>query len=165
LGAGGGWMAEFLAISGYRLMSTTLSPHEVATIAKRAATLGNKGLPMNLETKAAPMESIAEHVKDHSPFDAAFVFEALHHAFDWRAAIASTYECLRPEGWLLLCAEPNVLHTAISYRVTVLTNTHEIGFRKSELIQHLKNTGFRRVVSTGKQPHLFFRPLWLMAQK
>lgn len=165
LGGGGGWTAEFLAQLGFRVVSTTLSPYEAETTRKRAEALRLKGLGADLQVLACPMEAVAEHVKERRPFDVVFVYEALHHAFDWRAAITSAYGCLGPGGWFLLCNEPNFLHTAISYRVALLTNTHEIGFRKSELVEHLRQTGFRRILSKGKQPHLFVRPHWLLAQK
>jgi cyclopropane fatty-acyl-phospholipid synthase-like methyltransferase len=165
LGGGAGWTAEFLAQFGFDVVSSTLSPHDASITRKRAETLRAKGFGPMLEAVVAPMETIAESVKAQRPFDAVFVFEALHHAFDWRSTVASSYECLSPGGWLLICNEPNFLHTAVSYRVAVLTNTHEVGFRKSDLLQHLKKTGFRRVISTGKRPHLYFRPHWLLAQK
>jgi len=165
LGGGAGWTAEFLAQFGFPVVSTTLSPYDASITRKRAEALHTRGLDSVLESVVAPMESIDAHVKQHCPFNAVFVFEALHHAFDWRSTIASAYDCLSPGGWLLICNEPNFLHTAIAYRVAILTNTHEVGFRKSQLLQHLKKTGFRTVISTGKQPHFFFRPLWLLAQK
>jgi SAM-dependent methyltransferase len=146
-------------------VSTTISPRAVEVAQKRIEALRVKGLLAELQFIACPMESVAGSVKEHCPFDAVFVFEALHHAFDWRAAITSSFACLRPGGWLMICDEPNVLHTAISYRVARLSNTHEIGFSKSELVRHLKNTGFGNIVSLGKRPHLFFQAHWLAAQK
>jgi len=98
-------------------------------------------------------------------FDAVFVFEALHHAFDWRETIESAAKCLRPGGWLLICNEPNLLHTCISYRVAKLTNTHEIGFSKGDLVTALQKTGFRKIISTGPKLHWWTRPHWLLAQK
>jgi cyclopropane fatty-acyl-phospholipid synthase-like methyltransferase len=165
LGGGFGWTAEFLAQLGFRVVSTTISPRAVEVAHKRAEALRVKDLHAELQFIACPMESVADSVKEHCPFDAVFVFEALHHAFDWRAAITSSFACLRPGGWLMLCDEPNVLHTAISYRVSRLSNTHEIGFSKGELVRHLKHTGFGNIVSLGKRPHLFVRAHWLVAQK
>ena len=123
-----------------------------------------KGLSPALKFVAAPMESVHKAVATGS-FDAAFVYEALHHAFDWREAIRSAHACLRDGGWFLICNEPNVLHTCISYRVAKLSNTHEIGFRKSALVGELQKTGFRRVVSVGVKLHCWVRHHWLLAQK
>jgi 2-polyprenyl-3-methyl-5-hydroxy-6-metoxy-1,4-benzoquinol methylase len=165
LGGGGGWTAQFLAEMGFRVVSTTISEHEVKLASSRAAALAAKGIPFELRFLAAPMESVGSRVSDECPFDVVFVFEALHHAFDWKAAIQSAFACLRPGGWLLLCNEPNVLHTAISYRVAKLSSTHEIGFSRSELINHLKTSGFTSVTSIGPRPHWFLRAHWLMAQR
>lgn len=165
LGGGAGWTAEFLVQFGYSVVSSTISPYDTALTAKRADALRLKGLPANLQAITCPMESISEHVKEHCPFDAVFVVEALHHAFNWRETINSVSRCVRPGGWFLVCHEPNVLHTGISYRVARLTNTHEVGFLKSDLISQLKQAGFKHIISLGKRPHLFYRPHWLLAQK
>jgi cyclopropane fatty-acyl-phospholipid synthase-like methyltransferase len=165
LGGGSGWTAEMLATMGFRVTSTTLSPRECAIGKRRIAALRAKGLTAELDFLACPMESVAAHVADLCPFDGVFVFEALHHAFDWRATLNSSFSCLRPGGWLIICNEPNVLHTAISYRVAKLAKTHEVGFAKSALIKQLRATGFRKIVSAGRRPDLYVQPHWLMAQR
>jgi cyclopropane fatty-acyl-phospholipid synthase-like methyltransferase len=150
---------------GYHVISTTLSPQDVKTAALRIESMKTQGLSAKLQFRACPMETVHEHVGELGPFDAVFVFEALHHAFDWKASLASAFSCLRPGGWLLICSEPNYLHTAISYRVGKLSNTHEIGFWKGELTAQLRRVGFRRVYSRGKRPHCLFHLHWLMAQR
>jgi protein-L-isoaspartate O-methyltransferase len=165
LGGGAGWAAEFLSQLGFRVISTTISPDDVTSGWKRVEALRIKGLPGEMTFIATPMESVASQVKAHCPVDAVFVFAALHHAFDWKAAITSAFSCIAPGGWLLICQEPNVLHVATSYRVARLTQTHEIGFAKGQLVKHLRQTGFRRVVSRGKRLHFFWYPHWLLAQK
>ena len=74
-------------------------------------------------------------------FDATFVFEALHHAFDWRKSIQSAARTLKPGGWLVLANEPNLLHTFVSYRVGRLTNTHEIGMSGRALREEMRSAG------------------------
>ena len=165
IGGGSGWAAEFLTRLGFKVVCTTISPHDVETGQSRRKGLEAAGVSSDIQFLAAPMESVADHVKDLCPFDAVYVFEALHHAFDWRATVGSSFKCLRPGGWLLIANEPNVLHTAVSYRVAKLSNTHEIGFSKKQLVNHLRKVGFRRVLSLGRKPHLLFRPHWLLAQK
>ena len=164
LGCGVGWTAEFLATMGYDICGTTISDDDIADANRRIKSLEAKGLAPALKFVAAPMESVHTAVAAGS-FDAVFVYEALHHAFDWRAAVRSSYACLKPGGWLLICNEPNVLHTCVSYRVAKLSNTHEIGFRKSELVAELRKTGFGKIISTGAKLHCWFRPHWLLAQK
>lgn len=164
LGCGTGWTAEFLATMGYEVCGTTISDDDIADANRRIESLKIKGLSPALKFVAAPMESVHQALAGES-FDAAFVYEALHHAFDWRESVRSTYTCLRSGGWLLICNEPNVLHTCVSYRVAKLSNTHEIGFSKSELIAELRKTGFNKIISTGAKMHCWFRPHWLLAQK
>ena len=164
LGCGGGWMAEFLATVGYDICATTLAESDVIDANGRIQSLEAKGLSPALKFVAAPMESVHTAVEAGS-FDAVFVYEALHHAFDWRAALHSSFACLKKGGWFLICDEPNVLHTCASYRVAKLSNTHEIGFSKSELIRELRKTGFQKIISTGPKLHWWFRGHWLLAQK
>ena len=164
LGCGSGWMSEFLATIGYDVCGTTISDDDVADACRRVKSLEAKGLSPALRYIAAPMESVHQKVAAGS-FDAAFVYEALHHAFDWREAVHSAHACLRDGGWLLICNEPNALHTCVSYRVARLSNTHEIGFSKRELKAELEKTGFKKIISTGVTLHCWFRPHWLLAQK
>ena len=114
---------------------------------------------------AHPMEQIDRARGQRPPYDAVYVYEALHHAFSWREAIEASHECLKPGGWLLICEEPNVLHTFVSYRVSRLANTHEIGFSGSELLRHLRVTGFRPVRVLRNRVGLLVRPHWNAARK
>lgn len=164
LGCGSGWMAEFLATMGFDLCGTTLAEDDIADANRRVKSMEAKGLSPPLKFVAVPMESVHRAVAAGS-FDAAFVYESLHHAFDWREAVRSTHACLRDGGWLLICNEPNVLHTCIAYRVAKLSNTHEIGFSKRELIGELRKTGFKNIISAGAKLHCWFHPHWLLAQK
>jgi 2-polyprenyl-3-methyl-5-hydroxy-6-metoxy-1,4-benzoquinol methylase len=164
LGCGNGWMSEFLAAMGFEVCGTTISESDVANAIPRIKSLEVKGLSPKLSFLVAPMESVHTAVPQAS-FDAVFVYEALHHAFNWRQALQSGFQCLKNGGWLLICAEPNVLHTCISYRVAKLSNAHEIGFRKGELIAELKKIGFQKVNSVGPRLHFWVRHHWLLAQK
>jgi 2-polyprenyl-3-methyl-5-hydroxy-6-metoxy-1,4-benzoquinol methylase len=164
LGCGSGWMAEFLAVMGYDMTGTEIAEEEITDANRRIRSLEVKGFSPALKFVATPMESVHTVVAADS-FDAVFVFAALHHAFEWREAIRSSFACLKPGGWFVICDEPNVLHIFISYRVAKLSKTHEIGFSKSELVTELRKTGFRKIISTGAKLHWWFRPHWLLAQK
>ncbi len=163
LGCGSGWMAEFLAAMGFEVCGTTLSEDDVKDANLRIRSLEAKGISPLLTFRAAPMESVHTLV-DAGSFDVVFVYAALHHAFDWRAALHSSFACLRPGGWFLI-REPNAVHTLKSYRVAKLSHTHEIGFRKRELVAELRKAGFRTVRSLGSRLHCWIRPHWLLAQK
>lgn len=152
LGCGCGWMAEFLAIRGYDVTGTTIAPDDVGIGENRVKALVARGLPPRLRFRVAPMESVDEAVRDLGRFDAAFVFEALHHAFDWRRSIQAAARTLRPGGWLVLANEPNRVHTLVSYRVGRLTNTHEIGMSGNELREEMRLAGLRDI--------RVFQPRW-----
>lgn len=111
------------------------------------------------------MESVADQVGPKNYYDAVFVFAALHHAFDWREAIHSAGECLKPGGWLFLCNEPNLVHTFSSYRVAKLSNTHEIGMSRRQLMEQMRKCGITRIVSLGSLLHFWIKPHWICGQK
>ncbi len=165
LGCGTGWMSEFLAITGFDVTGTDVAPQDIEDARLRSQSIAAKGLDPKLRFEIAPMESVATAVGPKSHYDAVFVFEALHHAFNWRRAVDSSLACLRPGGWLLICCEPNVLHTFISYRIAKISNIHEIGFSRGELVRHLKKTGFISVKSFGTPFHFWIKPHWIVAQK
>lgn len=164
LGCGSGWMSEMLAVLGYRVCGTSLAPDDIEVAERRVAALAAKGVVAELQFRLAPMESVHEALGAEAGFDAAFVFEALHHAFDWQAAIASAARCLRPGGVLLICNEPNLLHTCVSYRVARLSNTHEIGMSRSALVRQLRMSGFRRIEILHNRLGFSMRPHWIAAQ-
>ncbi len=165
LGCGTGWMAEFLAVTGYEVTATSIAEVDIEAGRLRAASLATKGLVRSLRFEATPMESVAQALglKDH--YDAVYVFEALHHAFDWRSALESSRDCLKPGGWLLVCNEPNLVHTFSSYRVARLSNTHEVGFSRRELMTFLRQKGFINVRRSGNPFHFWIAPHWICAQK
>ena len=165
LGCGGGWMAEFLGLMKYSVLGTSIAPHDIGSGQKRMDSLKAKGVEVDIGFRVAPMETVADATRDLDPFDAVFVFEALHHAFDWRKSVDSSFACLKPGGWFLICNEPNWLHTFISYRVAKLSKTHEIGFVRRDIIEHLKRTGFRNIEILEKSPRFGYKPHWIVAQK
>lgn len=165
LGCGGGWMAEFLALMGFSVVGTTISPHDITDADKRLASLKLKGLSVDLKFRKIPMESVAEATRDLQPFDATFVFEALHHAFDWRKAIDSAFDSLKTGGWLLICNEPNWIHTFSSYRIARLSNAHEVGFLRRDLMDYLKQKGFKDVSILKNSLHFRMRTHWIAAKK
>ncbi len=165
LGCGSGWMSEFLALMQFDVLGTSISPHDIQDAQKRIKSLEAKQLDLKLEFRTAPMESVNQAVADRIPFDGVFVFEALHHAYDWREAVRASYTCLKPGGWLIIANEPNMLHTFISYRVAKLSNTHEIGFTRTELMKYLKHAGFRNSTVLRNSLSFYLHPHWIAAQK
>jgi 2-polyprenyl-3-methyl-5-hydroxy-6-metoxy-1,4-benzoquinol methylase len=165
VGCGSGWMAEFLAASGFSVLATTLNEAEAHTIELRKRSLEIKGLPAQLGFRQSPMEYVHDHVRDLSPFDVVYVYEALHHAYDWRKAIKSFYDSLAPNGWCYILNEPNVMHTFISYRVGRLSNSHEIGLSVPAIRRTMKQVGFTKVRILKNRVHWWTKPIWIAAQK
>jgi 2-polyprenyl-3-methyl-5-hydroxy-6-metoxy-1,4-benzoquinol methylase len=166
LGCGHGWMAEFLAIMGYELLATTLAEEDITAANRRIDSIKAKGLPCRLNFAQACMESVHSVVTDgEDKFDAAFVYEALHHAHDWQATFSSVFQCLKQNGSFIIMNEPNVAHTLISYRVACLSNTHEIGMNPHHMIRCLKRVGFKDVRITKNRFHFYCLPISIVAIK
>jgi SAM-dependent methyltransferase len=169
LGCGSGWMAEFLALAGYRVVGTSISPYDIALANQRAAGLKCREIPgsvtYDVKFLTSPMESIDTAPGCRNAFDAAYVYEALHHAFDWRTTLRATANTLKPGGCLLIAGEPNRLHTLISYRVAKLAKTHEIGFARRELIRELKASGFCSIEVLAPKINDWVTHHWILARK
>lgn len=165
LGCGCGWMSEFLALSGFHVLGTTIMPDDVQLGEERARALQARGLTETLRFRDCPMESVADAVKDQPLFDAVFVFEALHHAFDWRKAIDSASKCLKPGGWLLLANEPNLFHTFISYRIARLSNTHEIGMSRNQLVARMRSAGLSSIRVMAPRWNNLVSEHWIAGQR
>jgi SAM-dependent methyltransferase len=169
LGCGSGWMAEFLALAGYRVVGTTISHHDIVLANQRMAALKCRempgSVPFDATFLAVPMESIDEAPDCRNAFDAAYVYQALHHAFDWRKTLRATANTLKPRGCLLIACEPNRLHTFISYRVARLAKAHEIGFSRRELIRELKAAGFSTVQVLAPKIDDWVAHHWIIAHK
>lgn len=165
LGCGSGWTAELLAIMGFNVVATSLVPESIELAKKRVASIEARGIPCRLDYRVAPMETIAEVLGEKESFDAVFIYEALHHAFDWREALTSAHKCLKPGGWLFLFNEPNAIHTLSSYRVAKLSNTHEIGFWPGQVVGHLQQIGFSKINFLKGKPHFYCRPFSMAVQR
>lgn len=165
LGCGSGWMAEMLAQAGYSVVGTTISRHDVEIANRKAEATRIKDPKADLQFVEKPMESVDQIPGAHGAFDAVFVYEALHHAFDWKQTLRASAGILKSGGWLLLANEPNRLHTFIAYRIATLSRTHEIGFSRGALVKELKACGFSDV--RVLQPSFDNRvsPFWIMAHK
>jgi 2-polyprenyl-3-methyl-5-hydroxy-6-metoxy-1,4-benzoquinol methylase len=164
LGCGSGWMAEFFAAAGYNIVATTIAASDGDAVERRAAALRAKGVTSEFVFKLTPMEEVDQAVELNS-FDAAFVYQALHHVYDWKAALTAALQTLKPGGWLIIADEPNVLHTFTSYRMGKLSGTHEIGLSRRQIIRCLREAGCREVHTIRPRFDDRLHPLWLVARK
>jgi 2-polyprenyl-3-methyl-5-hydroxy-6-metoxy-1,4-benzoquinol methylase len=165
LGCGAGWTAEFLALMKYDVTATSISPFDIEQAQRRVASIHARGLACELRYLAASMEDVDQHVKEHAPFDGVFVFEALHHAYDWGQTIRAAHKCLCSGGRLFILSEPNIAHIFISHRVAKITNTHEVGFSRRALCRTLRETGFDEIQVLKNRFHWGVKFHWIMARK
>ena len=165
LGCGTGWMAEFLSTMKYNVKGTTVSNEDIKDANKRKRSLSEKGLHVELEFIATPMETVSTAISGDAKYRCVFVYEALHHAFDWKKTLHSAYQCLGQDGWMILCNEPNALHTFTAYRGAVLANAHEIGFKRNELVAVMREIGYRKIKTIRGRFGFRILPLWIAGQK
>jgi 2-polyprenyl-3-methyl-5-hydroxy-6-metoxy-1,4-benzoquinol methylase len=165
LGCGAGWLSELLARMGYEVTGSTLDPSTVTLAKNRAAAFEHLAIKGKLQYRTAAMETLSKDIDDENEFDAVIIYEALHHVYDWRLALDETRKILRSDGLLIIANEPNLIHTAKSYRVAKLTGTREIGLNRSRLADHLKTCGFHNV----RFPHYLLTggvlPIWIAAKR
>ena len=165
VGCGTGWMSEFLCLMGYKVTASTIDKTDKIFIDCRIESLEKKTDHSNLTFLESPMEYLPNYVSTEERFDAVFVYEALHHAYDWRKALQGFYDLLRDDGWCFICKEPNLIHTFISYRVGLLSNTHEIGMSHKEISKQMKAIGFKKIEVLRGHAHFYSKPIWIAAQK
>lgn len=162
LGCGQGWLSEMLALTGFEVIGTSISALEIQEAERRASAFKCRNVPGALSFRACPMEEVDRRL---SGLDCAIVYEALHHAFDWKETVHSVSRALRPGGWFLICAEPNIAHTLISYRVGKLTSTHEVGLSRKALTKELRLAGFESVRSFSFPVHCWRGWHWMAARR
>lgn len=165
LACGGGWASDFLAQMNFDVVGTTINPADVEEGRLRAESNRVRKLKNKLEFICTPMEEVHQATAHLGPFDAVFVYEALHHAYDWRKACTEAYKSLKPGGWFLICNEPNLLHTVISYRYAQIAQSPEIGFNKREFFGFLEQCGFGKRVVLAKRFGFFLRAVWVAVQR
>jgi hypothetical protein len=162
-------MAEFLALTGFSVLGTTISPHDVELGNQKVRSLKCKEVDsasaFDLKFAAIPMESVDQLSECQNSMDAAYVYEALHHAFDWRKALRATFNSLKSDGKLVIANEPNRAHTFVSYRAARLSKTHEIGFSRRDLVRELKQIGFSKVQTLSPRFDNRVSPHWMVAYK
>jgi SAM-dependent methyltransferase len=147
VGCGQGWTTVFLAESGFRPTGIDIAPANVADSSARAQRYGS-----DAEFTAADMDSFDLG----RTFDAALVFDALHHSTRPRQVIAQIARHLVPGGWVLF-GEPSWLHTISPHA----RRTHrEVGWvERGVAVRHVKRDcrlaglgNFRRYYE-GTAPH------------
>ena len=139
LGCGTGWTTVFLAEAGFRTTGIDLAPAMLVAARERA-----QRWQVDVDFREADMDDFDLG----TTFDAALVFDALHHSDVPDRVVANVAGHLRPGGWVLF-GEPSWLHS-ISPRARKVhrdTGCSEHGIRVSDLEQYCREAGlgeFRR---------------------
>jgi SAM-dependent methyltransferase len=111
LGCGSGWTSEIFARCGYRVLGVDIAPDMIA-IARRRMT---ESLQLSFDVSDYEDEAV-----EAGGFDAAVIYDALHHSEDDRRVIVNAFHSLRAGG-LLITIEPGVGHSATEATRDVVT--------------------------------------------
>ena len=142
LGCGPGWMSAWFAEAGYSVVGTDVADDELQ-LARQRVTNSEIFGRSEIRFEETPMESVDQ--ASLGLFDAVYVYEALHHANDWGAALAAARRCLKENGILIIASEPNILHQFIAWRVARISDVREVGFSRRALLKQLQSAGFSQV--------------------
>jgi 2-polyprenyl-3-methyl-5-hydroxy-6-metoxy-1,4-benzoquinol methylase len=100
LGVGIGWTTLFLAEMGYETTGLDIAPANIELARRRAARWG-----LDVRFEVGDMDAFDLD----QDFDAAVVFDALHHSRRRRMVVSNIARHLRPGAWVLF-GEPSWLH-------------------------------------------------------
>jgi SAM-dependent methyltransferase len=145
LGCGGGWTSRFLARRGYAVVGQDIAPDMIAVAEANRVAAG----PLDLAFVVSDYESLG--FRDE--FDVALFYDALHHAEDPAAALASAYRALKPGG-RLVTIEPGDGHAAAegSLHAVEAFGVTERDMPPRDIVRLGRKAGFRasRVYPTPK---------------
>lgn len=139
VGSGTGWTTLFLAESGYVATGVDIAPGNIEISTTRAKRWS---LPATFQ------EADMDYLDLERTFDAALVFDALHHSTRQAEVVSGIAKHLRPGGWVLF-GEPSLLH-AISphaFKARRDEGWTERGISVRRLRRHCREAGlgdFRR---------------------
>ena len=138
VGCGVGWTTVFLAESGYRPLGVDLVPANVEVGRERAARWG-----VDAEFVAADMETLD---LGERRFDAALIFDALHHSTRQAAVLSAVGRHLEPGAGLVL-GEPSAWHrfSPFARKVQRELGWHEGAVGVRRLRRELRAAGFDAV--------------------
>ena len=135
LGCGSGWMTRFAARHGLDAHGYDIAPEMIA-IARELAE--QEGLDAKFDV--ADMETLDLGRR----FDAALLYDALHHSRRADLVLATARKALRPDGRLLL-VEPNWKHRFQGRDASDEYGVTEMGYSPRRLKRLLKEAGFTEI--------------------
>jgi SAM-dependent methyltransferase len=140
LGVGTGWTSRIFARCGYEVVALDISPHMIE-LARRAAGAHSRG-----KGQVRFFAHDYEAGLDFGSFDAAVIYDALHHAEDEAAVIANVHAALAPGG-VFVTIEPGVGHSTTPNSIETMekfgTTEKDMDFARQRQI--MRAAGFTRV--------------------
>jgi SAM-dependent methyltransferase len=147
VGVGSGWTSELFAKAGYRITGIDISP-DMIDLAKRR------------NCSADFVVSDYEVGPISGTFDAAIIYDALHHADDERLVIRNIHDCLSDDG-ILITAEPGRGHSTTENSVQAVqsygTTEKDMPFKHQRAV--MLEAGFRKVEQYMRINQMPLRPL------
>jgi SAM-dependent methyltransferase len=135
LGCGPGWMTRFAARHGLDAVGYDIAPEMIAIARELAES----------EAPSATFEvGDMEQLDLDRRFDAALLYDALHHSQRADLVFATAHRALRPGGRLLL-VEPNWKHRFQGRGASAEYGVTEMGYSPRQLKRLLRDAGFRDV--------------------
>ena len=135
LGCGPGWMTRFAARHGLDAVGYDISPEMI-------------GIARELAEREAPDATFEvgdmEELDLGRRFDAALVYDALHHSRNPERVLASAHRALKPGGRILL-VEPNWKHRFQGRDASHEYGVTEMGYWPRQLKRLLHEAGFANV--------------------
>jgi 2-polyprenyl-3-methyl-5-hydroxy-6-metoxy-1,4-benzoquinol methylase len=133
VGVGSGWTSELFARAGHEVTGIDISPDMIAIAKLRDCTA--QFIVVDYEVGTIP-----------GKFDAAVVYDALHHADNETAVIRNVFNALVPGG-MLITIEPGRGHSNSQNSIAAVTQygTTEKDMPYSLQKQSMKNVGFESI--------------------
>jgi ubiquinone/menaquinone biosynthesis C-methylase UbiE len=146
LGCGTGWTSVFFARRGYQVVGQDIAPDMIRFAERNRERYGAS----NLKFVVTDYEAL----NFSEPFDCAVFYDALHHAVDERAALASVFRALRPGG-MLITHEPGVGHSKSAEAIHAMeaygvTEKDMPPFHIKKICREIGFSGFEFVPEPGR---------------
>ena len=158
LGVGPGWTSVFLARRGYEVVGQDICEDMIE--------LANRNRDRYATGSARFVVQDYESMPYREEFDAAFFYDALHHAENERTALAAVYRALKPGG-VCVTIEPGEGHAEASVAVSAELGVTEKDMPPHHVIALAREVGFQsfRVYARSREPVLLVgvdarAPLW-----
>ncbi len=108
VGSGAGWATEIMASLCYKLDCVEPAAEMIAVAKERVrAHLAHHDVERLASNVAYHCATIEECELPEQSADAVIYFESFHHVVDERRAVKSTFDTLRPGGWMVILGDAN----------------------------------------------------------